>query len=62
MASTGGSALERDRSRDRRRPAADRVVLFFVVPIANAWVFFLLIPLGGILFAGSRGRRRDGGG
>jgi hypothetical protein len=37
------------------------VVLFFVVPIPNAWVFFLLIPLGGIIFAGSRRRRDDGG-
>jgi hypothetical protein len=35
------------------------VVLFFVVPIPNAWVFFLLIPLGGIIFAGSRRRRQD---
>src|SRR5699024_3688780 len=30
------------------------LVLFFTVPIANAWVFFLLIPLGGALFASSR--------
>jgi hypothetical protein len=35
------------------------LVLFFTVPIANAWVFFLLIPLGGALFAGSR-RADDG--
>jgi hypothetical protein len=35
------------------------LVLFFVVPIANAWVFFLLIPIGGIIFARTRGRRRD---
>ena len=37
------------------------LVLFFVVPIPNAWVFFLLIPLGGIVFAGARRRRDDGG-
>ena len=37
------------------------LVLFFVVPISNAWIFFLLIPLGGIVFAGTR-RRRDGQG
>ena len=39
------------------------LILFFTVPIANAWIFFLLIPLGGALFAGSRraddGRDRD---
>ncbi|MEJ2889677.1 DUF1707 SHOCT-like domain-containing protein [Actinomycetospora aeridis] len=39
------------------------LVLFFTVPISNAWVFFLLIPLGGALFASSRrnaGDERDG--
>lgn len=35
------------------------LVLFFTVPIPHAWVFFLLIPLGGALFAGSR-RTDDG--
>jgi hypothetical protein len=35
------------------------LVLFFTVPIPNAWVFFLLIPLGGALFA--RSRRGDDG-
>lgn len=39
------------------------LILFFTVPIANSWIFFLLIPLGGALFAGSRraddGRGRD---
>ncbi|GLZ47724.1 hypothetical protein Acsp06_39090 [Actinomycetospora sp. NBRC 106375] len=30
------------------------LILFFTVPIANSWVFFLLIPLGGALFARSR--------
>jgi hypothetical protein len=40
------------------------VILFFTVPIAHPWVFFLLIPLAGALFAGSRDddhddRRRD---
>ena len=37
------------------------LILFFTVPIANAWVFFLLIPLGGALFAQSR-RADDGRG
>lgn len=37
------------------------LILFFVVPIPNAWVFFLLIPLGGIVFAGARRRSDDGG-
>ncbi|WP_433782795.1 DUF1707 SHOCT-like domain-containing protein [Actinomycetospora sp. CA-101289] len=35
------------------------LILFFTVPIPHAWVFFLLIPLGGALFAGSR-RADDG--
>ncbi|MDD7926733.1 DUF1707 SHOCT-like domain-containing protein [Actinomycetospora chibensis] len=35
------------------------LILFFTVPIANSWVFFLLIPLGGALFAQSR-RADDG--
>lgn len=35
------------------------VILFFTVPIANAWVFFLLIPLGGALLAGSRHPDRE---
>ncbi|GAA4889868.1 DUF1707 SHOCT-like domain-containing protein [Actinomycetospora straminea] len=30
------------------------LVLFLTVPIPNAWVFFLVIPLGGWLFASSR--------
>jgi hypothetical protein len=30
------------------------LILFFTVPIAHSWVFFLLIPLGGALFARSR--------
>jgi len=37
------------------------LILFFTVPIANSWVFFLLIPLGGALFAQSR-RADDGRG
>ena len=36
------------------------LILFLTVPISNAWVFFLLIPLGGMLFAGSRRSRDDG--
>ncbi|MEJ2865613.1 DUF1707 SHOCT-like domain-containing protein [Actinomycetospora flava] len=37
------------------------LILFFTVPIANSWVFFLLIPLGGALFASSRRQdERDG--
>jgi hypothetical protein len=35
------------------------LILFVTVPIANAWVFFLLIPLGGALFARSRQEQRD---
>jgi hypothetical protein len=35
------------------------LVLFFTVPIPNAWVFFLLIPLGGALFASSRRNGSD---
>lgn len=35
------------------------LILFFTVPIPHAWVFFLLIPLGGALFAGSRRDGRD---
>jgi len=37
------------------------LVLFLTVPIPHAWVFFLLIPLGGALFAHSR-RAGDGSG
>ncbi|GAA4779478.1 DUF1707 domain-containing protein [Actinomycetospora chlora] len=35
------------------------LILFFTVPIAHAWVFFLLIPLGGALFARSRQQQGD---
>ncbi|PVY96020.1 DUF1707 SHOCT-like domain-containing protein [Actinomycetospora cinnamomea] len=35
------------------------LVLFLTVPIPNAWVFFLLVPLGAALFARSR-RAGDG--
>jgi hypothetical protein len=59
-ASTGGSALERIGPGIAAALPLIALVLFFVVPIANSWIFFLLIPIGGILFAGSRGRRRDG--
>lgn len=59
-ASTGGSALERVGPGIAAVLPLIALVLFFVVPIANSWIFFLLIPIGGILFAGSRGRRRDG--
>lgn len=34
------------------------VILFLTVPIPHAWVFFLLIPLGGALFARSRPEHR----
>jgi hypothetical protein len=57
--SRGGSALERIGPGIAAAMPLIAVVLFFVVPIANSWIFFLLIPLGGILFAGSRGRGRD---
>jgi Domain of unknown function (DUF1707) len=59
-AGTGGSALERIGPGIAAAMPLIALVLFFVVPIANSWIFFLLIPIGGILFAGSRGRRRDG--
>ncbi|OZF07296.1 MULTISPECIES: DUF1707 SHOCT-like domain-containing protein [Nocardiaceae] len=36
------------------------LILFFVVPVSNSWLFFLLIPLtGALLFGGDRSRRRD---
>jgi hypothetical protein len=35
------------------------LILFFTVPIAHPWIFFLLIPLGGALFARSRQDQRD---
>jgi hypothetical protein len=59
-AKPGGSALERIGPGIAAALPLIALVLFFVVPIANSWIFFLLIPIGGILFAGSRGRRRDG--
>jgi hypothetical protein len=63
VVSTPGSA-----SPARRRPAAIQtwgpriaavmpfvaLVLFLAVPWSNSWVFFLLIPAAGVLFAGSR--------
>jgi hypothetical protein len=57
--SRGGSALERIGPGIAAAMPLIAVVLFFVVPIANSWIFFLLIPIAGILFAGSRGRGRD---
>ncbi len=36
------------------------LILFFVVPVSNSWLFFLLIPLAGaLLFGGDRSKRRD---
>ena len=36
------------------------LILFFIVPVSNSWLFFLLIPLVGALVAGgNRSRRRD---
>ncbi|WP_072807496.1 DUF1707 SHOCT-like domain-containing protein [Rhodococcoides yunnanense] len=36
------------------------LILFFVVPLSNSWLFFLLIPLvGAIVYGGDRSRRRD---
>lgn len=35
------------------------LILFFTVPIAHPWIFFLLIPLGGALFARSRQQQGD---
>lgn len=37
------------------------VILFLTVPIPHAWIFFLLIPLGGALFARSRQDQRGAG-
>lgn len=38
------------------------LALFFLVPIDNSWLFFLLIPASGaILFGGKDGRRGRGG-
>ncbi|CAM3041021.1 DUF1707 domain-containing protein [Prescottella defluvii] len=38
------------------------LALFFLVPIDNSWLFFLLIPAtGAILFGGGDGRRGRGG-
>lgn len=35
------------------------LILFFVVPVSNSWLFFLLIPLAGaLLFGGDRPNRR----
>jgi DUF1707 SHOCT-like domain len=54
-----GSALDRIGPAIMAALPMIALVLFFVVPIANAWVFFLLIPIGGIIVARTRGRRRD---
>ncbi len=36
------------------------LILFFVVDVANNWLFFLLIPLvGALVYGGDRSRRRD---
>ncbi|MBY6413810.1 DUF1707 domain-containing protein [Rhodococcus sp. BP-252] len=35
------------------------LVLFFVVPVSNSWLFFLLIPLvGAVIFGGDRSNRK----
>jgi hypothetical protein len=35
------------------------LILFFVVPVSNSWLFFLLVPLtAAVLFGGDRTRRR----
>ncbi len=57
-AGDGSSALDRIGSGVMAALPLLALVLFFVVPISNSWVFFLLIPLGGIVFARTRGRRR----
>lgn len=34
------------------------LILFFVVPVSNSWLFFLLIPLvGAVIFGGDRSNR-----
>lgn len=36
------------------------LILFFVVPVSNSWLFFLLVPLAGaVLFGGDRSKRRN---
>lgn len=34
------------------------LVLFFLVPVANSWLFFLIIPAAGALLYGTRDHRR----
>ena len=60
VAGTGGSAVDRVGPGILAALPLIAVVLFFVVPIPNAWVFFLLIPIGGIVFARTRAGRRGG--
>jgi hypothetical protein len=59
VANGPGSALDRVGSGIMAALPLIALVLFFVVPIANAWIFFLLIPIGGIIFARTRRRRPD---
>ncbi len=36
------------------------LLLFFLVPISNGWLFFLIVPIGGaVLGAATRGHDRD---
>lgn len=61
VATPSGSTIERVGPAIMAALPLIALVLFFVVPIANSWVFFLLIPIGGILFARARGRGHDDG-
>ncbi|WP_072687222.1 DUF1707 SHOCT-like domain-containing protein [Rhodococcus marinonascens] len=36
------------------------LVLFFVVPVDNSWLFFLMVPAAGTILFGTRDRRRPG--
>ena len=60
-ASDGGSTLARWGPRVSGAMPLLALILFLTVPIPNAWIFFLLIPLAGMLFAGSRQGRDDRG-
>lgn len=61
VATPAGSAIDRIGPGIMAALPLIALVLFFVVPIPNAWIFFLLIPIGGIIFARTRGRRHDDG-
>lgn len=61
IATPGGSVMDRVGPAVMAALPLIALVLFFVVPIAHPWIFFLLIPIGGVIFARTRGRGRDDG-